>query len=201
MALGNFESKKIYLSVNDGAVVRTFKEANANTVQRINKKGNTVHEQKFKDITGVILSMEKRKHDFGTDLVLAIKDGEDEYQLQMPFSSRYTTSFLKALPNINLEEKVKMQPWTMQDKNNPTKKVTGLTCYQNDGNGFVKIAPFYTKEDPKGLPQMEQITFKGETHWDDSKMLSFLFDAAQNCFQATSPASPSVSSLPEDAPF
>jgi hypothetical protein len=48
-----------------------------------------------------------------------------------------------------------------------------------DGN---KIAPYYTKEDPNGLPQMQKIKVKGKEQWDDSDMMAFLENMALNIF-------------------
>jgi hypothetical protein len=45
-----------------------------------------------------------------------------------------------------------------------------------------KIAPYYTKEDPKGLPQMVKIKVKGKEQWDDSDMMQFLEQAALKMF-------------------
>ena len=69
-------------------------------------------------------------------------------------------------------------PWAMKDKNDPTKTITGVTLYQ-DGN---KIAPYYTKEDPNGLPQMKKIKVKGKEQWDDSDMMAYLENIATSIF-------------------
>jgi len=180
MALSNYDSSKIFLSVSDGSLVRSFKSPNANTQERVNKKGNTVHEQKFRDISGTLTAIGKREHDYGVDLQLTMQDGEEQYQISMPFSSRYTTSFLKALPNIDISKPIKLMPWSMVDKNDATKKITGITCYQGE-----KIAPYYTKEDPKGLPQMQQVKLKGKVTWDDTDMMDFLFGEAVKQLQVT----------------
>jgi hypothetical protein len=69
-------------------------------------------------------------------------------------------------------------PWSMKDKTDATKIVTGITLYQ-DGN---KIPPAYTKEDPNGLPQMVKIKVKGKEQWDDSDMMGFLEQQALKMF-------------------
>ncbi len=80
---------------------------------------------------------------------------------------------------------VRLLPWSMIDKNDPTKKVTGITLYQESSNGWYKIPPYYTKNEPKDLPQMKQVTIKGKTVWDDFEMMDFLFKNAQNCYLHT----------------
>jgi len=47
MALSKPSSNTIYLSVADGNLVRSYKEANANTTQRVTKTGKLVHEEKI----------------------------------------------------------------------------------------------------------------------------------------------------------
>ena len=175
-----------YLSIADGKIVRSHKEAKQGvTISRVTKSGKTVHEEKFDSITGRIVGLKPHENDFGKQWHLSFTDGEESYIVTMPYSSRYSTSFLKALPNIDLSKDVKLMPWSMTDKNDASKKVTGITMWQNDGNGFVKIAPAFTKEQPNGLPQMVQVKVKGVMTWDDSDMMEFLEAKAMALFATT----------------
>lgn len=186
-----------YLSIADGKIVRNHKEAKAGvTVSRTTKTGKTVHEEKFDSITGRIVGLKTHENDYGKQWHLTMTDGEDSYIVTMPYSSRYSTSFLKALPNIDLTKDVKLMPWSMTDKQDASKKITGITMWQNDGNGFVKIAPAFTKEEPNGLPQMKQVKVKGVMTWDDSDMMEFLEAKAMSLFAATKEPTDS-----DDLPF
>jgi hypothetical protein len=198
MALENFSSGKKFLSIADGKLVQTFKEAQPGTKERINKNSKVVHEMHYDAIVGEITAIGKKENDYGIFLTVDIKDGEDIYQISTQFSGRYSSSLLKALPNINLANPVRLLPWSMIDKNDASRKITGITLYQHDGNGWVKIAPFYTKDEPNGLPEMVKVKIKGKESWDDTDMMDFLFAAGQNCFQATNPASASAG---DDIPF
>jgi len=203
MALSKQSSNTIYLSVADGYLVRSFREATSESTQRVTKTGKLVHEEKYKDLTGLLVGAETKENDFGKQWCLKFKDGEDNYIVNMPYSSRYSSSFLKALPNIDLSKNVKFMPWSMNDKNDATKKITGITCYQNDGNGMVKIAPAFTKDAPNGLPEMKQIKVKGKITWDDSDMTDFLENVAKECFAkiAAAPTNDEGGEDLEDAPF
>jgi hypothetical protein len=201
-------SNTIYLSVADGYLVRSHKEANSNTTQRVTKNGKLVHEEKFKDLIANLISIETKENEFAGKKIkqwaLKFQDGEDIYIVNMPYSSRYAASFLKALPNIDLTKNVKFMPWSMADKNNTTKQITGVTMYQNDGNGFVKVQPAFTKDAPNGLPQMKQVKVKGDLIWDDSDMMNFLENVAKECFAKIAAAAPSTDESGEDledAPF
>ena len=179
MALSNLGGTNLtYLSVSDGNLVRQFKTANDRTTERVTKTGKLVFEERFKDLTGFITNVNTRENDYGKQWQLTFTDGADTYIVSMPYSSRYASSFLKALPNINIEEPLRFMPWAMKDKNDVSKTITGITCYQ-DG---VKIAPAFTKEEPNGLPQMIKIKVKGKEQWDDSDMTSFLEQTALKIF-------------------
>jgi hypothetical protein len=203
MALSKQSSNTIYLSVADGNLVRSFREATADTVQRVTKTGKLVHEEKYKDLTAKLIGAETKENDFGKQWCLKFQDGEDNYIVNMPYSSRYAASFLKALPNIDLTKLIKFMPWSITDKQDATKKVTGITCYQNDGNGMVKIPPAFTKDAPNGLPEMKQIKVKGKITWDDSDMTDFLENVAKECFAkiAAAPTNDEGGEDLEDAPF
>jgi len=195
-------SNTIYLSVADGYLVRSHKEANSNTTQRVTKTGKLVHEEKFKDLTAKLVGAETKENDFGKQWCLKFQDGEETYIVNMPYSSRYSASFLKALPNIDLTKNIKFMPWSMVDKNDATKKVTGITCYQNDGNGMVKVQPAFTKDAPNGLPEMKQIKVKGKVTWDDSDMTEFLENVAKKCFAKIAVAPTNDEGFEgEEAPF
>jgi hypothetical protein len=167
MGLEQNSSGKTFLSIADGSIVRRYKEANERTKQRITKTGKVVHEEHFSTLSGLIDGFGKREHEYGVDFEITVKDGEQVYQLSMPFSSRYASSFMKALPNVDLTKEVKLRPWSLKDGE---KTITGITLYQPD-----KIAPFYTKEAPNGLPEMVQVKVKGKITYDDDAMMSFLF--------------------------
>lgn len=168
----------IYLSVADGNLVRQHKQANERTTERITKTGKLVFEERFKDLTGKLTNLDTRENDYGKQWQLTFTDGEGTYIVSLPFSSRYASSFLKALPNVQLGKELRFMPWAMKDKLDATKTITGITLYQ-DGN---KIAPAYTKEEPNGLPQMVKIKVKGKEQWDDSAMMEFLEQMAYKLF-------------------
>lgn len=193
----------IYLSVANGKLVRQHREPNPNTTTRVNKNGKTVHEEFFRDLVGNIVNIEVAPdRGYGKSWNVTFQDGDDKYMVQMQYSGRYSSSFLKALPNVNPSEPVKFMPWEMDDKNKPGKTITGVTMYQNDGNGWVKILPAYTKDEPNGLPEMKKVRVKGQDVWDDSDMMSFLEEKAKEWCASLSNAYASDDNTPdEEAPF
>lgn len=201
MALNKGEGAgTIYLSVANGKLVRQYKQATKDSIERVNKTGKVVHEEFYKDLTGVITAIETKENDYGKQWLVVFTDGDDRYVVQMPYSGRYSSAFLKALPNVKKGVAVKFMPWEMTDKNDPSKKITGITMYQDqDGNGFTKVPSAFTKEDPNGLPEMVKQKVKGKLVWDDTDMMAFLEDVAKAWIGAAAPSP--VDNGGEEAPF
>lgn len=198
MALTNLGgANTTYLSVADGNLVRQHKQANAQTTERLTKTGKLVYEERFKDLTAKLDGITTRENDYGKQWQLKFQDGGDYYVISLPYSSRYASSFLKVLPNIDLSQEIRFMPWAMKDKMDATKTITGITLYQNGE----KIAPYYTKEDPKGLPQMVKIKVKGKEQWDDSDMMSYLENMALNLFEQDHKELSSASHDDDETPF
>lgn len=173
-----------FLSISDGKIVRRHEtEVKGKTVSRINKLGKTVHEEKFDDIEGIISDLRYKPdtsgQNYGDQYLIQIKDDGDTYSINVQKASRYATSFLKCLPNLDLSKPVKLMPWSAQDKINATKMITGITMWQ----GGVKIAAAYTKEAPNGLPEMNRVKIKGKDTWDSFEMEEFLKVMAMKLFE------------------
>lgn len=193
----------IYLSVSNGKLVKQVKEATSESVSRVNKTGRQVHEVFYKDLMAIITKIETKENDYGKQWHIMFVDGDENYLVQMPYSGRYSSSFLKALPNVKKGIPVRLMPWEMQDKNDATKKVTGITMYQDDGNGIVKVPVAFTKDEPNGMPPMEQVKVKGKLTWDDSELMAFLEGIAKRWIAAGTASSTQSSEggAGDDAPF
>lgn len=145
-------------------------KVDANTpgaVTRVNKKNVTVHELFYDSFTGKLLSIRKRESPYGPQWEFDFKDNEDVYTLQLSYSNSYAKNFLKILPNADSTQEMKVQP---SEKIVDGKAKSSLFVSQNG----VTLKHAYTKDNPNGLPPMEQIMVKGVPTWDDTKALVFL---------------------------
>jgi hypothetical protein len=180
MGLNKHGDGGMFLGISGGKLVQQHKEAVKDvTSTRTTKTGKTVHEEKFDYIEGILISLKTKENDYGKQYVLGVQDGDDKFYINISYSSRYSTSFLKALPNIDISRPVKLMPWSMADKNDATKKIIGITMWQ-DGE---KILPAHTKEAPNGLPEMVQVKLKGKMQWDSTDMDAFLEEMAMKKFE------------------
>lgn len=166
MAVGN-NSNAIYYSIYDGKICRQFKEPTQNSRSRTNKNGKLVHEEFYDYIDGVITSITTKDGDYGKFWIITLDDGGQLQTLQMQYSSGFANGFLKALPNVNLAEKVKLIPST---KTEGDKKKSTLFISQHGQ----PIKWFFTKETPNGLPPLEKKKVKGKEVWDDSEAAEYL---------------------------
>lgn len=191
-----------YYSVANGKLVLKHKEPNKDTVTRVNKKGNTVHEEFFNNMTGVITGISvKPDTGYGKQWEVSFMEDGQKSIVQMSYSGRYSSSFLKALPNLEQGKTVKFMPWEMDDNKKPGKTITGITLYQDqDGNGMTKVPSAYTKEDPNGLPEMKKVKVKGVQTWDDTDMMEFLEQMAAD-WMKSAPAVSDTEAEGERAPF
>lgn len=86
-------------------------------------------------ISGVINNLNVRDGDYGKQLFISFANEEgDESKppvvISLNISSNFAEDFMKKLPNINIEKKVKLVPYSFEDENG--KKCRGITVYQDD---------------------------------------------------------------------
>jgi hypothetical protein len=176
MALGN-SNNSIFLNIADGKIIRRFQNQTKDSRERILAKGpnagKTVHEEIYSFVEGVITDIQTKDSDYGKSWLVTIEDNGEKYILQMDYSSGYSSSFLKALPNVDISAKVKLSPKMTIEGD---KKKTTLFINQHG----TATKHFYTKDNPNGLPQMVQKKVKGKMQWDDSEMMEFFENMVKN---------------------
>jgi len=163
MGLNNGKSKT-YLKISDGKVSIKVNEGSEGAIKCTNKDGSKVwYEKRHSSISGRIVGIHKRDHDFGSDLCINIEDGGERFELQMPWSSSYATGFFCSMPNIDFDSRLVINPWMkiVEDK-----KKTALYIKKEGEEESVKW--FWTRESPGDCPPMVQIMVKGVLTWDDS---------------------------------
>jgi hypothetical protein len=123
-------------------------------------------EYTYPGISGFITSVTTRDGDYGTSILISIKDSNDEqFTLALQAKSKYGEDFIHKLPNISLAKEVSIKPYNFTDGD---RKVAGVTITQDGekvGNAF------NWKEDDEwksldGYPQVdEKKTPKNSDQW------------------------------------
>lgn len=172
MGLGN-SGNRVYVSIMDGKVVIKAKEGDEGAVSRINKDGAIVWEKRYGNISGVLKNISITSNVFnGAEIkswVFDIMDGRDSFSLQVQYDSRYATSLLFALcnPDVDFDKPIQINPWMKQVGE---KKKTA--CFVTQGGDNIEW--YFTKDDPKGMPEWKVLKVKGKDIWDNYDAMQFL---------------------------
>lgn len=166
MGLDNREGGK-YITILNGKFCVRVPQGTAGAVERVNKLGNTVYEKFYDSFEGKLINIRTQDSPYGKNWVFDFRDEGEVYHLQLSYSNSYATNILKILPNIDITKEMKVQP-AQRIEDGKTKSSLFIS---QDGT---TLKHAYTKDNPNGLPQMEQITIKGQLVWDDTKRLEFL---------------------------
>lgn len=182
-----------FITILNGKFCVRVDEGTAGAVPRVNKIGNTVHEVFHDSFTGKLVNIRTRDSAYGKNWEFDFRDSADVYTLQLSYSNSYATNFLKILPMADLSKEMKIQP--------SQKVVDGKTksslFVSQDG---VTLKHAYTKDKPNGLPQMEQVTVKGQLVWDDTKRLEFLHAMVERDILPKLPKDAATPAAPQGAP-
>ncbi len=167
MGLDNRE-KGNFITIYNGKFTVRVPQGTEGATARVNKQNKTVHEKYYDSFTGKLVGIKVADSPYGKQWIFAFQDGAEVYNLQLSYSNSFATNILKMLPNINLNKEMKVQPAVKLGEDGKNKSSLFIS---QEG---VNIKHAYNKENPNGLPQMEQIKVKGVDMWDDSKRIEFL---------------------------
>jgi hypothetical protein len=191
MALGNSNNNMIFVSTFNGHFVVRVKEGTPGSESRKNKNDREVYELKYSYVEGYLTSAAylMRVHDAKEyeSLSLILAEGEEEYKVDFPWTSRLAQSFFNVMESLDFTKKVRIDI-TTKDENN--------VIFIKQNNQVAKWK--YTKDNPNGKPNWEQVTVNGKTQWDRTKELGFFREILEtkivpNLYrQSTLPAADSI---------
>ena len=197
MGLNSTSNSVTYLSVQNGKVAKRVQEPTpASKARTVESTGKIVHEELYDSITGKLAGISTRDGNFGKELQITLID-DRPYVLQLKLSSGPASSFLRALPNVDLQKPVTLTP-KIEMKGDV--KRTSVIIAQGDKG--VKWA--FTKDAPGDLPPMKQIKVKGKDVWDDSDQLAYfekMIADINNKLTANGPTLGSEGGKDDDLPF
>jgi hypothetical protein len=156
-----------FITILGGKLCQRVPVGTEGAVKRTNKLGNVVNEKFYDSFTGKLINIKVQDGTYGKTWNFVFKDKEEPYTLQLSYSNSFSTALLKMLPNIDLTKEMKLSP--------SVKEIDGKdrsSLFINQDGKAIKHA--YSRENPNGMPDMEQVTVKGVLVWDDTKRLEFL---------------------------
>lgn len=162
----------IYMEINKGAIIETRTEPFEGSTPFLTKKGRTLHEVRYKEVEGTLTDIRLEENEWGKNWILTLNDIGEVYKIRLPYSSSHTLALLQKLPAVpDFSEPLMICAWE-QKGNNPDYPNTAINLMQ----AGQKVATYYTKDDPKGLPPFEQKTINGKTVWDTTATMEFLWN-------------------------
>lgn len=173
MGLNVSNGKRIFLQVSDGKFVRQFKQPTERSVERINKNKQVVHEEFYDSLTAKISDISIKENEYGRFWKITLTDGDADYIIDMNYTGGYAISFLRALPNADINEVVTLTPKVYIEG----EKKKSVMFINQFGKG---LKHFWTKDNPGDLPEMKEIKVNGKKTWDSSDRLAFLEDFVKN---------------------
>lgn len=189
-----------FLNFQSGKFVQRVKPDTTGATPRVLEKGpnagTTVYELHFDSYEGAILNIETEASEYGQKLNILLDVSTEEepdakVKITLPLSSGPAKGFLSRLPVIDFKKDVCLCGYNI--KSDAGKFNSYLVPYQ-DG---VKLNPFFTKDTPNGLPQMQQIKVKGNLVWDDTEQIEFFENLILNYFPSVGGNSEAPTSAPE----
>lgn len=155
MALTNNQGSIIYVNIKKGQLSVRHKDKSVDT---------------FTDISGTIYDV-KYKMDSYNDkefeiAQVFIKDGNENYCLQMRTDSGYFRSLCNSLKSGNINKPVVIKPF-MDTKDGKNKTTVFI---KQDG---VTLKHFHTVNNMGDLPSVKKVVFKGKEEYDGTEQLDY----------------------------
>ena len=174
--------KKTFYSIYGGKVVRQWfqddkPEGLSNLTKRVTPESKRTVWYKPYIFGGIITNVTEKKND-ALDGVFEIHlevDGTDV--LVFKSQSGYHKSFLLRMQNFPPNEELTFSPYNFKDREED-KRIIGMVIKDEAGES---IPAFYTKEDPKDLPQPTQNRKK---EWNWTKVEEFLDDRFDEWYES-----------------
>lgn len=181
MGLENSSNQFTYVSTFNGMFVVKCKEGDQGAVKRKNKKGDEVWEKHYNRLTGKIVSVKVIKDEvIGKQYEVIVQDGPNEYNLKFSTKSRIASGIILSLPNINFSEDVTIHI-RMDNQDNT---YCYLTQKKNPFDEKGEVIPrYFTKDDPHGMPPIENLGTDDDPEWSSGKRDMFLKSYIENELQ------------------
>lgn len=152
---------RTFVNIVNGRFAKRVTEDTPGAVKRIiekkDKSKKEVWEIYYDDVNGMIDSVEiDETGDFGDQAKVNMSDVGEKFTVTLSMASREAKSFLCCLKNIDLRSEVILMPFNFESKEERGKKVIGMNTYQGGKKKEFKVAPYFSKENPNGLPPVPE---------------------------------------------
>lgn len=180
----NTYDRQNYWTIVSGRLWTKLEKNHPEAVRReYTDKQNETHEMygKWADSwTGLITDIQRREGNFGAELNIFMRDEKEDCVISTKLDSGFGMDFMRRVcsPDFDTLEDTEVRPFSFED--DETKKTKSFLILKQKGK---KIMSPFSKENP--LPEWEEITFRGQKKWDNSKQIEYLYEHAKSVFTGT----------------
>lgn len=134
MGLIDKKDKMDYWNVTYGALRKKTDEANPEAIRReyTTKTGETkvIYELVKEGVAGFIDEFKKVDGEHGSQLIITVRDGIEQFAITMPFDSAYARTFLERVLGVDPSKEVELKPYSFKNEKGKTR--SGITIYQSN---------------------------------------------------------------------
>lgn len=154
-----------YLSIIGGKFRKQVSETTPGAIRREwetkDGKSGVKWEKEYESVTGKISGINFYDGEYGKNITIFIKDGEEDYGISMGVATPYAEDVMKKIPAVVLDKTLTLTPYDFTDDKG--KRRRGITVYQ-DGKKFTDFFKDENKKPTNGAPAPE-----GDTDSYDSE--------------------------------
>lgn len=175
MQLGTGTSGKsmTYINVVGGKFARKADKGAVGATARTNKLGVEVYEILTDWVAGYISDIQLNKStEYGDSYSVVLDAGNETFAVQLGVLSKPGMTFAKVLPNIKLDEPVKLTLSTKKDEEGKDQ----VSLFVNQDHQEKPISWAYTNAEKNGLPDMVLVKVNGKDTYDKTAQLEFLWN-------------------------
>ncbi len=169
------QTQTTYVRIANGKLVVSLKQPTEKTVSRVTKTGKTVHELLYDTITARVADLRFSERELNgimnREYHVILRDGDDQYCLQVQHDNRNAKDIVNALANVkDFTRVITIRPYSLLKDDGKT--LAGCTLYNGNTTAKeAKITGKYAKED---MPAMVEVMFKGQAQWDNTELTAFV---------------------------
>jgi hypothetical protein len=157
----------------DGRFAINVSSEDPGAVSRTNKIGRVVYEKYYDTVTGYLIGIEKYHSDEYGDqwnIKMLTKNGTP-ITVSIPYAGRITLGFFTRLVHFKTDQIMRLKIFRFEEQDGVK---SAMTIEQTDESGqWYTVAPYWTKDNPNGLPDLVETVVSGKKQWDATARMNY----------------------------
>ena len=166
--LGIRNTNRTFLGMFQGMMTKEVSEGTPNAIKRIKKSGKEVYEIQFNTLEGYFSDIRVTEDDEGRKYWVFVMEWEGEtWELSVGYTSIAAKGILTRLKNMDFSKLIEFRSYWIEGDDDVYRGF--LTPYANGK----KIEEYYSREDPKEMPDQVKVMINGVEQNDSTERMEF----------------------------